>query len=170
MGEQRNPALPARATATDARALAALAARAQPGGWPGWSEPSFREELADGGALAWIARESDPAAAARAGLVARVLAAAAARATAAGRAGEIELRWLAVRPDARRRGLAAALVDALLAEAARRRSHVLLEVRASNAPATALYASRGFVVAGRRARYYRDGEDALVLRRDAESP
>jgi ribosomal-protein-alanine N-acetyltransferase len=44
---------------------------------------------------------------------------------------------------------------------------VFLEVRESNGGARALYASRGFEVAGRRAKYYRKPvEDALVLRRE----
>ncbi|MDA2917807.1 ribosomal-protein-alanine N-acetyltransferase RimI, partial [Nitrospinae bacterium AH_259_B05_G02_I21] len=38
-----------------------------------------------------------------------------------------------------------------------------LEVRLSNEAAQQLYASYGFVVAGRRARYYQDGEDALIM-------
>jgi [ribosomal protein S18]-alanine N-acetyltransferase len=43
---------------------------------------------------------------------------------------------------------------------------VFLEVRESNGAARALYASRGFEIAGRRSKYYRKPvEDALVLRR-----
>ena len=48
---------------------------------------------------------------------------------------------------------------------------VLLEVRASNAPARALYERLGFAVAGVRRRYYHDnGEDAVLMTLDlAES-
>jgi ribosomal-protein-alanine N-acetyltransferase len=41
-----------------------------------------------------------------------------------------------------------------------------LEVRPSNAAARALYERAGFRDAGLRARYYQDGEDALVMRCD----
>jgi [ribosomal protein S18]-alanine N-acetyltransferase len=41
---------------------------------------------------------------------------------------------------------------------------ILLEVRASNAPALALYRGLGFSELDRRARYYTDtGEDAVVM-------
>ena len=39
----------------------------------------------------------------------------------------------------------------------------LLEVRASNDRAISLYAHAGFEVVGRRKKYYRDGEDALLM-------
>jgi ribosomal-protein-alanine N-acetyltransferase len=42
---------------------------------------------------------------------------------------------------------------------------VQLELAATNAPALALYQGLGFVVVGRRSRYYPDGEDALLLSR-----
>jgi len=73
---------------------------------------------------------------------------------------------LAVSPDRRRRGVGRALLAGLsgwtreVGAAA-----LLLEVRAGNAPALALYAGAGFTVEGRRSRYYPDGEDALLLRR-----
>lgn len=80
---------------------------------------------------------------------------------------ESEIANLAVSEDARRAGVGARLLDHALAAARERRSAVVfLEVRESNAAARALYASRGFEIAGRRAKYYRKPvEDALVLRR-----
>ena len=42
---------------------------------------------------------------------------------------------------------------------------LLLEVREDNTGALAFYAARGFVEVDRRARYYRDGTTAVVLRR-----
>jgi len=42
---------------------------------------------------------------------------------------------------------------------------VTLEVRERNTPAIALYRGLGFSVAGRRPRYYGDGEDALIMTR-----
>jgi [ribosomal protein S18]-alanine N-acetyltransferase len=45
---------------------------------------------------------------------------------------------------------------------------MFLEVAAANGPALALYAREGFTEVGRRRRYYSDGTDALVLRRDLD--
>jgi ribosomal-protein-alanine N-acetyltransferase len=80
---------------------------------------------------------------------------------------EAEIANLAVGDDVRRAGVGARLLDHALDIARERRCQVVfLEVRESNAAARALYASRGFEVAGRRAKYYRKPvEDALVLRR-----
>lgn len=88
-----------------------------------------------------------------------------------GAADEAEILTLAVRPDARRRGLGAALVEAAGREAARRGASALfLEVATDNVAALALYARCGLVPAGRRRAYYARGDgarvDALVLRRD----
>lgn len=79
-------------------------------------------------------------------------------------ADEVELLQLVVARQARRQGLGGALLDDLLREArARAARAVHLEVRASNAPALALYRGRGFVEEGLRRGYYDDGEDALLL-------
>jgi ribosomal-protein-alanine N-acetyltransferase len=73
---------------------------------------------------------------------------------------------LAVRPDARRRGVGRALLAHLLGEAARRQvREVLLEVRADNGPALGLYRSAGFTRVAQRRGYYHDGTDGWVLRR-----
>ena len=80
---------------------------------------------------------------------------------------EAEIANLAVAPDVRRGGIGARLLDHAVTAAQQRRCGVVfLEVRESNVEARALYASRGFEVAGRRSKYYRKPvEDALVLRR-----
>jgi ribosomal-protein-alanine N-acetyltransferase len=80
---------------------------------------------------------------------------------------EGEIANLAVAEEARRTGVGARLLDHALDVAKERRvAVVFLEVRESNVAARALYASRGFEVAGRRFKYYRKPvEDALVLRR-----
>jgi len=80
---------------------------------------------------------------------------------------EAEIANLAVSDDARRAGVGARLLDHAVAAAAHQQCRVVfLEVRESNVAARALYASRGFEVAGRRSKYYRKPvEDALVLRR-----
>lgn len=79
-------------------------------------------------------------------------------------ADEAHLMNVATDPAHRRRGLARRLVWALAAEAADRGAAAMtLEVRASNHGARALYRELGFEEAGRRPRYYGDGEDALIL-------
>ena len=81
---------------------------------------------------------------------------------------EAEIADLAVSPDARRRGIARALIDRLLGDLeAEDVSAVFLEVRESNHPARALYDSRAFRAIGRRRGYYRlPVEDALLLKRE----
>jgi ribosomal-protein-alanine N-acetyltransferase len=82
-------------------------------------------------------------------------------------ADEAEILTLAVPPPARRRGLGLALMRAALAEAAARGARAMfLEVAAGNEAARALYGALGFAEVGRRRRYYADGADAVVLRRD----
>ena len=72
---------------------------------------------------------------------------------------------VAVAPDARRRGVASALIRELLARArALELSFATLEVRAGNVPAIALYEGFGFVPVGRRKNYYdAPKEDAVLM-------
>jgi ribosomal-protein-alanine N-acetyltransferase len=77
---------------------------------------------------------------------------------------EIQLMKVATDPRAQRRGIARTLIEEMIAEGRRRGAHrVTLEVRPSNRAARSLYRDLGFVEVGRRPRYYRDGEDALLL-------
>jgi ribosomal-protein-alanine N-acetyltransferase len=70
---------------------------------------------------------------------------------------------VAVDPDRRRRGIATALIGALL-ERVGDDAQVTLEVRKSNTGALALYERFGFRSAGVRPRYYADnGEDAVIM-------
>jgi len=79
-------------------------------------------------------------------------------------AAEAEILNLAVIPAKRRKGEGGALLKAALDEfRARQVSRVFLEVRESNEGGIAFYARHGFAKSGRRARYYRDPEDAAVL-------
>lgn len=87
------------------------------------------------------------------------------------RAGvEGELYKIAVRKDARRRGIGETLM-ASAEECARRwrLTRIFLEVRAGNAPAIRLYEKRGFTRVGIRKRYYTDPtEDAAVMVKELE--
>ncbi len=84
--------------------------------------------------------------------------------------GETDMMNIAVHPDFRRRGIAEALVNALVEGLKTMDSHCLtLEVRDSNAPAIALYEKLGFQQTGLRKNYYRNPrEDALILRKEWE--
>jgi ribosomal protein S18 acetylase RimI-like enzyme len=80
---------------------------------------------------------------------------------------EVHVIRLAVDGAHRRRGIARSLLGELLAWADGTDAvAVVLEVRAGNDAARALYAASGFVADGVRPRYYPDGEDALLLRRE----
>lgn len=78
---------------------------------------------------------------------------------------EAEVFRIAALPSARRRGVGRALLGHFLGECrARGCTDVYLEVRASNAPAIALYRAAGFCEIGRRRHYYRNPtEDALLF-------
>ncbi len=72
---------------------------------------------------------------------------------------------VAVAQEHRRRGIADALIGALLARCeARALAFVTLEVRRGNAPAIALYKKHGFVPVGERRDYYElPREDAVLM-------
>ncbi len=79
-------------------------------------------------------------------------------------AGDAHVTNVAVRPDARRTGVASHLL-LTLADEVRRRSCAAwtLEVRVSSVGAQELYRRFGFVPAGIRPRYYENTEDAIVM-------
>lgn len=120
-----------------------------------WSEKSVASELDNKLAFWLVAEEED---------------------TVAGYIGsqtvidETDMMNVAVHPDFRRKGIAEALVNTLVENLEKMGSHCLtLEVRASNAPAIALYGKLGFAEIGRRKNYYRNPrEDALILRKEWE--
>ena len=72
---------------------------------------------------------------------------------------------VAVRPECRRQGIAAKLLQVFLDFAkANQLAFLTLEVRASNYDAIALYGSRGFRSVGRRKNYYEHPkEDAIIM-------
>jgi ribosomal-protein-alanine N-acetyltransferase len=78
---------------------------------------------------------------------------------------EVHVLNVATAPEHRRRGVARAVMDEVLARGkARRCTLATLEVRRSNEPALQLYRSLGFRPVGIRPNYYVDeGEDAIVM-------
>jgi len=79
-------------------------------------------------------------------------------------ADEAEILTLAVCPEARRHGIARALLAEAVSQArARGAARLLLEVSALNEAACRLYETTGFMRVGLRKRYYADGADALIL-------
>lgn len=113
-----------------------------------WDEAAFAGLLSLPGVFGWIAGEMGF-------VLARVA------------ADEAEILTLAIRPEARRQGIGRGLMQAAMVRAGQLGATVLyLEVARSNAAACALYHALGFAQAGHRRRYYPDGGDALVLRRD----
>jgi ribosomal-protein-alanine N-acetyltransferase len=151
----RTPARPARRSLApglrvggpgDAERLAALIDAVEPGAWP---PAGLARELArSDGLCVWLAEESRAVAVALGRIV----------------LDELHVLDVGTAPDRRRRGAGRRVVEALLAAAAGRGCvRAMLELRESNAPARALYESLGFVVDGRRPRYYPDGEGALLM-------
>ena len=79
-----------------------------------------------------------------------------------GAADEEELLLIAVDPRHRGRGVGAALIERVVAEArARGAVRLFLEMREGN-PAETLYRRSGFAVVGRRRAYYRRGTGAPI--------
>lgn len=77
---------------------------------------------------------------------------------------ELHITTLAVDPEFRRRGIASALMDHVLARYGDEYDEFTLEVRENNFKAIKLYEKFGFEVMGRRIDYYLDNrEDALVM-------
>jgi ribosomal-protein-alanine N-acetyltransferase len=136
----------------DAAAAAAL------DGSPAFSEAELRAELARPGSLSWVARAGDAEAHGGTSDPPRAFL------SVWHVADELHVLNLVTHPDYRRRGLARALMNELVAFA---RGHgvrrLLLEVRRSNRPAIALYRALSFAAVGVRVRYYRDDEDAVEM-------
>lgn len=82
--------------------------------------------------------------------------------------GETDMMNIAIHPDFRKQGIATQLIHRLVQALSEKGSHsLMLEVRASNEPANALYGNLGFETVGVRKNYYRNPrEDALILRKE----
>jgi ribosomal-protein-alanine N-acetyltransferase len=123
-----------------------------------WSQGMFREELRQrpDGRYYVLAEEEPAGVLGYAGLAAAY--------------GAGDVQTIGVRPGHWGRGIGAALLSALLAEAAARGcTAVFLEVRADNERAKKLYRRFGFEEVGVRKRYYQpSGVDAIVMCRRAD--
>jgi len=125
-----------------------------------WSGRDY-EAMADGNSIGWVAAIVAGAArndAVRPGSIAGFI-------TARLAADEIEILNLGVAPDARRHGIATALLKAAMSWGTENHAQkVFLEVRVSNSAAIRFYERAGFQTVGRRAKYYTSPiEDALQL-------
>ncbi|MFC1994555.1 ribosomal protein S18-alanine N-acetyltransferase [Chloroflexota bacterium] len=77
---------------------------------------------------------------------------------------EAHVTTIGVQQSMRRRGIGELLLDALLEHARQHNAQsVMLEVRASNQAAQALYQKHGFATVGLRRTYYEGGEDAMLM-------
>ena len=77
---------------------------------------------------------------------------------------EFHIATMAISPDYQGNGWGDYLFRNLL-NMAEKAEFALLEVRKSNARAIAIYEKYGFRIIGYRKRYYRNGEDALVMKK-----
>lgn len=77
-----------------------------------------------------------------------------------------DVQTIAVIPEYEGRGIGSHLLGTMIAEAIDRgATDLLLEVRADNPRAQNLYERFGFEAIHRRPRYYRDGVDAVIMRK-----
>ncbi|MCA1591855.1 MAG: ribosomal protein S18-alanine N-acetyltransferase [Acidobacteria bacterium] len=122
-----------------------------------WGWESYRAELERPESIMLVARHQS-----HSGTVGRpVLGFIAARIGA----GELHVNNVGVREALRRQGMGGSLLGTAIEIGARRGVHsAVLEVRAGNQAAQALYRRIGFSIAGQRRNYYRNPtEDALVM-------
>jgi ribosomal-protein-alanine N-acetyltransferase len=121
-----------------------------------WPESAFQYELnANPAALLWVAEvEPVPEERVVVGMIVVWLI-----------VDEAHIATIAVHPDFRGQGIGRRLLSTALRQAIRKgASQSMLEVRAGNVSAQALYRRFGFEVTYRRPRYYRDNqEDALLM-------
>lgn len=79
---------------------------------------------------------------------------------------QADIQTIAVRPHVRKHGIGRLLLRELMTTArAAGATSLLLEVRADNTSAIAMYSEESFEKIAVRSRYYPDGADALILRR-----
>lgn len=115
-----------------------------------WSLESFEQELTVNDKAIYIVAEIDGQLAGYAGMW-QIL-------------DEGHITNVAVSPEHRRQGIAAAVLNTLIVEGGRRGIRAFtLEVRASNVAAQELYRGFGFQTAGIRPGYYEDNKEAALI-------
>ncbi|MDE0975322.1 MAG: ribosomal protein S18-alanine N-acetyltransferase [Candidatus Nanopelagicales bacterium] len=80
---------------------------------------------------------------------------------------DADLQTIGISDSFQRQGIGRKLLDQLV-DLSRDLgvTYIFLEVRSDNTSALSMYSSFGFVEISKRARYYPDGTDAVILRRD----
>ncbi|MGP3958465.1 ribosomal protein S18-alanine N-acetyltransferase [Nonomuraea sp. 3N208] len=121
-----------------------------------WSEGMMRGELADmPRSRHYVVALADDEIVGYAGLAAA--------------ADQADVQTIAVLEKHQGTGIGSAMLTELLAEARRRGAReIFLEVRADNPRAQAVYRHFGFEEIGTRRRYYDDGTDAIMMRRNLD--
>lgn len=76
---------------------------------------------------------------------------------------DAELLYIHTTPSKRGQGLGKRLLRHVMHDLPINVAKIFLEVRPSNNAAQRLYTSLGFKMTGRRKKYYKDGEDALIF-------
>src|SRR5712691_9354042 len=151
IGDRERPIAIARMTEHD---LLAVVEIEEGSGLSPWGWDAYHKELQSPEEVIMLVARVDSAGGAVAGfIVSRLI------------GPELHVYNVAVRPELRRRGVAARLLRAVLEWGQRNgASLAFLEVREGNSAAQSLYRACGFAVAGRRRQYYAAPvEDALLM-------
>ena len=83
---------------------------------------------------------------------------------------ELHITFIAVLPTHQRKGLGKFLLSDLIKRSKSLQiSRIHLEVKDINEPAKAFYKSMGFKTVGKRANFYKDGSDALLLKKETHN-
>jgi ribosomal-protein-alanine N-acetyltransferase len=81
---------------------------------------------------------------------------------------DAELLYIFVEKGSRHKSIAAYLIEGMISEylSTHKIENIFLEVRLSNISAIKLYEKYGFMRDGIRKRYYKNGDDALIYKKD----
>ncbi|HST50871.1 MAG TPA: ribosomal protein S18-alanine N-acetyltransferase [Pyrinomonadaceae bacterium] len=124
-----------------------------------WGWDAYRAELSKAEAVMLVARRDSPDSLTGRRLVGYI----AARVSA----DELHINNIGVRTESRRRGVGGALLASALGAGAKNGARsAVLEVRAGNLAAQAMYEGLGFQIVGERRNYYREPvENAIIMTR-----